>query len=146
MRQVVGLLGMAVALNTGCGYLRSGTWEDDPGNWKRAFGSEKPAQYVVLHSRYWRAPHFTYEARYHFEIQANPDFKRELFSRNKLIALSPNQVAEAKRDYLDGAPAWFCPKAASLYEAWVYEEPPRGNFKVLIDKETGTVYLTDFQV
>ena len=143
---MLGLWGLTVVLHAGCGYLHSGTWEDDPGNWKRAFRSEKPAQYVVLHSRYWRAPHFTYEFQYFFEIQANPAFKRELFSRNKLVLLPPDQVAEAKRDPFGHAPAWFCPKAADRYEAWVYEERPRGNFKILVDKETETLYLTDFQV
>jgi hypothetical protein len=66
-------LGLAacLVLAAGCGYLKSGTWEDDPANWKRAFKSSKPDDVVVTHSRYWRAPHWSYEAGYVFEIAAN---------------------------------------------------------------------------
>ena len=37
------LLLAATLLSTSCGYVKSGTWDDDPRNWKRAFRSGKPA-------------------------------------------------------------------------------------------------------
>jgi hypothetical protein len=142
----VSVLWLAVAVQVGCGYLQSGTWEDDPGNWRRAFRADKPPQVVVVHSKYWRSPHFTYEFQYFFEIQGDPEFKRELFRRNKLEQVPADKVAEVKRDSFGHLPAWFCPKAPDAYEAWLYEEPPRGNFRVLIDRATGTIYITDYQV
>ena len=40
-------LGCALILAAGCGYVKSGTWEDDPSNWKRVFGYGKPTDVVV---------------------------------------------------------------------------------------------------
>ena len=55
----------------GCGYFMAGTWEDDPGNWGRAFESTKPPDVAVVHSKYWRSAHWTYEFEYFFEIAPN---------------------------------------------------------------------------
>jgi hypothetical protein len=52
-------LGWSLVLVTGCGYLKSGTWEDDPANWERAFRSAKPEDVAVVHSRCWRSPHWS---------------------------------------------------------------------------------------
>jgi hypothetical protein len=129
-----------------CGYIRSGTWEDEPRNWTRAFDSEKPATVTVLHSRYWRSPHWSYEFQYFFQLRGDPEFKREFFNRNNLEQLPASSVSEAMHDPFQHAPAWFCPKAPEHYDAWVYRDPPAGNFKVLIDRETGDLFLTDYQV
>jgi hypothetical protein len=136
---------LAIGLFAACGYIKSGSWDDDAGNWKRAFGSAPPADAVVIHSHYSRSPHFTYEFEYFFEIQSHPAFRTELFTRNKLIKAPRSTVTEAK-EALGHAPPWFCPKADERYDAWVYEGIPSGQFKVLIDRDTGNIFLTDYQL
>jgi hypothetical protein len=135
-----------LVLAGGCGYLSSGTWENDPANWKRAFRSVKPDDVVVVHSRYWRSPHFTYEAGYVFEIAANKGLREQLFAANRLVKLDARAAAEAKRDCVPECPAWFAPKPGEEYDVWGYADEPRGNFRVLIDRHTGTIFLTDYQL
>jgi len=123
----------------GCGYLQSGRWEDDPANWSRAFKSSKPEDVVVLHSLYWRAPHWTWEGGYTFEIQANPTFRKDLFGRNQLV-----EVPGDRNDCFN-PPAWFAPRPVGSYELWGYADEPRSNFRVLVDRDSGTIFLCDYQ-
>ncbi len=141
-----GALLLAVWLFSACGYVRSGQWEDDPGNWGRAFGSNRPAGAEVLHSFYWRAPHFTYEAGYFFAIRDAGGFKAELFSRNRLLQLPADAAATAREGFFGRIPKWFVPGPAARYEVWMYADQPRGNFRVFVDKNDGTVFLADYQV
>ena len=64
-------------LTAACGYFSSGTWEDDPKNWKRAWGSSKPDEVVMPHSWYWRSPHWSREEAYGFQFR----WHNELFER-----------------------------------------------------------------
>jgi hypothetical protein len=130
----------------GCGYFSSGTWEDDPDNWGRAFHSKKPDSAIILHSKYWRSPHWTYEFQYFFEIEQNYDLKKQLFTQNKLIQLQGVAAREAKDKFFGESPKWFAPKAVNSYEVWVYEDKNQSNFRVLVDKVTGNIFLTDYQV
>ncbi len=44
-------------LLAGCGPLVSGTWSDNPKNWRRAFDESQPADGIsVVHSWYMRTP------------------------------------------------------------------------------------------
>jgi hypothetical protein len=137
---------IAVVVAGSCGYVRSGTWDDAPENWSRAFQSTKPADVVVVHSRYWRTPHWTYEAGYLFEIQPNAALREQLFRRNRLRALQDAEVAAATRPCVGACPVWFAPKALQEYEIWVYADEPDGSFMILIDKKLGTMFLGDCQV
>ena len=139
------MVGALVAIISACGYIRSGTWEDDPRNWGRAFDSKKPAV-AVVHSRYWRSAHWSYEFEYFFQIKGDPEFKREFFARNKLEQLPASSVADTIRDSFGHPPLWFCPKDPDHYDAWAYRDPPAGNFKVIIDRDTGDLFLTDYSV
>lgn len=134
-----GMILVIAVCQLGCGYLQSGTWEDDPKNWSRAFRSTKPEDVVVLHSRYFRSPHFTFEFEYYFEIQQNGPLRRQLFTMNKLVRAG-TIVA------FDNAPAWFAPKAADAYDIWKYADEPDSNFRVVIDKSNGNMFLTDYQL
>jgi hypothetical protein len=146
MRRTEVMVAFAV-LGASCGYLKSGTWENDPRNWVRAFDSDKPSYVEVVHSKYWRSPHFTYEFQYFFEVSdGSGQFKEELFSRNSLIKLSPSEAAEARDRCFGEPPAWFVPRQADEYDVWVYRVVPRGNFRVFVEKNTGSVFLTDHQV
>lgn len=145
MRALIGITYfLAVFAMASC--HQSGTWEDDAGNWNRAFRSEKPKDVVVLHSKYWRSPHFTYEFEYFFEIQYNEALQRQLFEENKLTRIDGDDAAEAKNNFLEEAPEWFAPKAVDEYDVWIFEDDPLSNFRVFIDRETGNMFLTQYQV
>ena len=88
---------MMIMLAAGCGYVRSGEWENDAGNWNRAFRSTKPEDVVVLHSLYWRAPHWSFEAGYLFEIEPNDALRKQLFTENRLRQLERSETAERER-------------------------------------------------
>lgn len=142
-RSVRGLLYSAVVLLAGCG--SSGTWEDDAENWDRAFRSTKPADVVVVHSKYWRSPHFATEFQYFFHVQANEPLHQQLMTENKLVKLDGDAVSLAAKEFFGEKPAWFLPKDASAYETWVFVENPQ-HFRVFVDKETGDLFLTDYVV
>lgn len=137
---------LSLCLNGCCGYLSSGTWENDPDNWERAFRSRKPDDVVVLHSRYWRSAHWTYEFQYFFEIKRNDDLKDQLFTQNKLIRLYNEDAIEAMNDFFGERPVWFVPKDVDKYQVWVYEGETGSHFRVFVDKETGNLFLTDYRV
>lgn len=133
-------------LSAACGYVSSGTWDDDPGNWSRAFNSAKPDDVVVLHSRYWRAPHWTFEGGYLFEIQPNTALRTQLFKENQLRRLQNSELGSRARPCFTECPAGFAPKSLDAYEIWTYADDPTGNFRVLVDKATGHIFLGDYQV
>jgi len=138
-------VGLAL-LQAACGNFVSGTWEDDPKNWERAFRSAKPPDVIVVHSKYWRSPHFTYEFQYFFEVAQYTSLKTQLFAENRLRRIEGEQVAKAKENHFGEAPSWFTPKSVGDYEVWMYDDRPGDNFRVFIDKETGTIFLTGWQV
>jgi hypothetical protein len=142
----IALFLLIVLFNAGCGYLTAGTWEDDPGNWNRALRSTKPPDVTVVHSKYWRSPHWTYEFEYFFEIAPNTTLTKQLFAQNKLRQVSGDEAAQSKKNVFGDAPSWFAPKAVTEYEVWVFEDQPDRNFKILIDKKSGVMFLNDHQV
>jgi hypothetical protein len=101
---------------------------------------------VVLHSRYWRSAHWTYEFQYFFEIKRNDDLKDQLFTQNKLIRLYNEDAIEAMYDFFGERPVWFVPKDVDKYQVWVYEGETGSHFRVFVDKETGNLFLTDYRV
>lgn len=137
---------LLAVITAGCGYIMAGTWEDDPKNWGRAFQSEKPGDVVVVHSKYWRSAHWTYECAYSFEIQPTEELKQQLFTQNRLRRLSTEEAATAKRSLGPAAPAWFAPGDIGRYEAWVYQDLPESNFKVFVDTQSGHLFLNDYQL
>jgi hypothetical protein len=139
-------LAFVLLLSAGCGYVSSGTWDDDPANWKKAFKSQKPDDVVVVHSQYWRTAHWSYEAGYMFEIASNARLREQFFKENRLSRMVGPAAAEAKEMCFRKCPSWFAPKAVEAYEVWGYSDEPKGNFRVLIDRTTGTMFLADFQV
>lgn len=128
-----------------CGYISSGTWEDDPKNWKRAFRSTKPPDVVVVHSKYYRSPHWSYEFQYFFHIRANTSLEQQLVRDNHLRKLSGDELATVK-DYFGDSPAWFAPKPADQYDIWKFTDERNRNFRVFIDRKTRDLFLTDYLV
>jgi len=129
---------------TCCGYLKSGRWDDDAANWDRAFGRfglSVPKGWLVVHSRYWRYPHFTYEGGYYFQVRVPPEGRR-LLVQSDYVRLGP------ERAEMNGAceprPSWFAPKDPTQYEIWGAKEGA-SNYRVLVDPSGPDAFLMDCQ-
>jgi hypothetical protein len=137
-RRYLALAALALAF-AGCGYFRSGTWDDDPDNLGRAFGTVPGPGIEVIHSRYTRFPHFTLEFVYWFQLRLGPDHLARLTEH--LARVDEAGAAEARAGVLAPEPAWFAPRAAGAYEAWVLQEAPSTSFVVFRDRATGDVFV-----
>jgi hypothetical protein len=129
---------------SGCGYFVSGSWEDDPQNWERAFGAKRPATVVVVHSRYWRSPHWSVEYEYFFQLKGDPQSKKEIAERYDL-ELAQSNGASGLDGRTPGTPGWFCVGPPGSYEAWRPRERA-ASFRMYVDRGTGDLFLTDQQL
>lgn len=146
LRSLLVVLVSFAGLAPGCGYFMAGSWEDDPQNWERAFRSTKPEDVVVRHSWYWRSPHWSYEFQYFFELAPSTELTEQLFTANELRQVTGDEALEVHRNVRGEVPAWFAPKSAAEYDIWVFGREPERNFKVLIDRRTGEMFLNDHQM
>ena len=146
MNRVIHLLVVVVVLLAGCGYFKAGTWEDDPKNWERAFNSSRPHGVAVVHSKYWRSPHWSHEFEYFFEIVPTPELAEQLFIKNQLREIKGVEAVTAKSNFFGDKPPWFTPGEGTHYEVWVYKAEPGGNFRVFVNKHNGHLFITDYQV
>lgn len=130
---------------TGCGYFYSGTWEDDDDNWERAYGYEKPDDIDVVHSWYWRSPHFTVEYELYMETTLNKNILQSFLSKGDLVQ-RPGDASESIKDLVgyDTRPDWFVPKTLDKYETWVGRVPVE--FELFIDRETAHLYWHEIQL
>jgi hypothetical protein len=138
------LLVLVAALLVGC--HESGTWKDDDGSWKRIFRVPKPADITVVHSWFWRSPHFTYEYEYYIQVQKQADLQKRLLTMNPMKQLSQDGELGVAAAWPQNRPTWFVPKPITHYEVWVYSNAPNSNFRLLIDRETGDLFLSDYQL
>jgi hypothetical protein len=123
-----------------CNY--SGTWDDDASNWSRAMGGQsQPLGVVVLHSRYTRSPHFTYEATYYFEFTAPEKFLQDWVAFQKLSSTHPTELNTPSQ--FGGKPPWFIPKPLKDYDMWMPAGNGYDNFRIYRDKVTKTMYVSD---
>jgi hypothetical protein len=63
-----------------------------------------------------------------------------------MVTAGCGYVAHAMRPCFVGCPSWFAAKPLKEYEIWAYANDPDSNFMVLIDRETGNIFLADYQV
>lgn len=108
--------------------------------------SSKPEDVVVVHSKYWRSPHFTFEFQYFFHIKANQAMHRELFGSGELEQIEDTKKISEAFSFFDDKPDWFLPKPPEKYEIWMYKKEPKQHFKVFVDKDNKDLFLTDYQV
>jgi len=138
-------LSMLVAvLLVGC--HESGTWSDDARNWKRIFQVAKPADINVVHSWFWRSPHFTYEYEYYIQVQKHADLQKRLLTMNPMKQLTQENELQMAMVWSQHKTTWFVPKPVAMYEVWVYSNAPNSDFRLLIDRETGDLFLSDTQL
>jgi len=122
----------------------AGRWEDEPQNWYRAFHEQPPAKVKVVHSKYWRSNHFTYEFMYWFEIEAPPEWKDEFLKKRQLTQVSPSVARSFRTNtHSDDTPAWFAPDPVELYDVW----DKAGYFgSVWINRSNGHIHFYDVQL
>jgi hypothetical protein len=131
-----------VLLAGGCG--RAGTWSDDPGNWRRIFRGPKPPGVEMVHSWYWRSPHFTLEFEYFAAIASNETFWAELTRDGALEAVTdPAARTDSTNGFFHARPAWFAPGTLDDYDIFRFANEPRQNFRVFRHRGTGAVHLYD---
>lgn len=141
MRRLRTVLVSSICVVLLCGCHKSGTWTDDAGNWKRAFDRPPPKELQVIHSIYWRTPHFTREDGWTFHIKSPPSFYKEWLAAYKVR--HPHSAELQKLESLKkDRPSWFLPKPMAEYEVWVIDEP-HSNFGLFIDRTTGEWFVTD---
>ena len=128
-------------LATGCGYFSSGTWEDDPKNFERAWGAGKPPDLVMLHSWYWRSPHFTREESYFFDFARNEKFLKDFVTANNM----QRRTTSPYPSFCFERPSWFLPtKPLESYEIRALE--PGDRALVFRDKATGEFFIYGCQI
>ena len=123
----------------------SGTWVDDPKNFKRAWGQSPPADVQIRHSWYWRSVHFTREEAYYFEFGRNPELMRGFITENRLLRTDPTASFDLSKYSCFERPTWFAPKLIGTYTAWV--TPPDASPAVILeDRLTGDFFLAGCQI
>ena len=81
-----------------------------------------------------------------FELEANERLREELFKANRLRQLDLAVVGDVKSRCFSTCPVWFAPEPLSQYEVWAYAGDTDSNFRLLINRTTGHIFLVDFQV
>lgn len=99
------------------GNPNAGTWLDDSGNWKRAFGKAPPVDLTVVHSYYWESDHFTTEFIYFFEVKAPAAWRNTFLAERGVGPVSPTNARGFEVGY-DETPAWFVPPPVTDYDVW----------------------------
>ena len=119
--------------------LHAGTWEDDSKNWYRAFNENQPSDVKVIHSKYWRSNHFTFEYVYYFELDAAPKWREAFFTKRNIKPVPPANARSFRLDnHNDDTPVWFAPDLDDRYEVWGID----GYIgSVWIDKTNGHIFL-----
>ena len=120
---------------SGCG----GTWVDDERNFNRVFGFSKPVDVKVIHSFYWKSPHWSVEYIYFIVLQAPAKFGDGLTSSGVMTKVESGRAL--LKSCGDKRPQWFLPKSITDYEAWL----PKGTaeYRVYRDRADGTLFLCD---
>ena len=127
---------------SGCGYFKAGTWENDPQNWHRVYGFDPPDHVQIINSYYWRSAHFTLEFEFYFEIAPNNEVLETFLSDESLRKVKPQNEWI---DFFQTKPEWFIPKDIKHYEVWIAKDSG-DNFKLFVDKDTGHIFWTQYQV
>ncbi|HEY1528523.1 MAG TPA: hypothetical protein VGH51_20035 [Candidatus Angelobacter sp.] len=127
-------------LLTGCW----GEWVDDKENFKRVFDFEKPAEVQVIHSYYWKSPHWTVEYRYYMEIDASQGFFDKLTASQVMDSSTAQIAAQAPCSTNREKPSWFLPKPLNEYLAWIPKT--KSDYRIFRDKADGRVFVCDMRL
>jgi hypothetical protein len=100
---------------------------------------------TVVRSWFWRSPHFTYEYEYYIHIKAYADLQKRLLTMNPMKEVVDDAVRQPT-GWSQHKPEWFAPKPMTGYQVWVYSNAPNSEFRLLIDRETHDLFLSDCQL
>jgi hypothetical protein len=125
-----------------CG-RKSGQWENDSGNWERAFGTPPPGEIQVIHSFYDRSPHpILLEHHFAFHIKSSLSPALAWVDASNLTKLDPRDTA--KLELLKSSqPPWFAPRKTGDYEIYILQDEPFTSFGIFIDRELSEWFVTD---
>lgn len=120
----------------------AGRWEDDNGNWERAFDAQPSPGINIVHSFYWRSAHFTVEHEYFFQLEYGEELEASFFRGGDLVKMEPSEY-ENIQFFLE-KPKWFVPDEYANYDIWksnYYE-----TYYLFIDKEKKRIFFTQFVI
>jgi hypothetical protein len=120
---------------SGCG----GTWVDDESNFKRIFGFDKPNDVQILHSYYWKSPHWSTEYQYYIALRSSNSFTSGLTAAQLMSPAVPDKDALARCG--GNLPPWFVSKPLSHYQMWIAKSSAR--YRVFRDQDDNTLYVCD---
>jgi hypothetical protein len=135
------LIFLLLMVLTSCGYFSTGKWEDDNKNWARAYKQPLPDTIDLLHSWYWRSPHWSLEQAMYFEIKYNAGVKENFIKYPDMIRLDEKDTINL--EFFNEKPKWFTYKPLRKYTIW---KSNLTNFLLFLDKENGHLYWTDYQL
>jgi hypothetical protein len=102
----------------------------------------------VVNSWYWRSPHWSLEQECFFEIEATDEVVQELINSEGLHQVDgPRSLSGSL--HLHDAPEWFAPKPSGDYDIYMYEKGTSGasgHFIILVDRESGRIFINDYQI
>ncbi len=116
-----------------------GKWVDDAGNFERVFGFTQPEDVKVLHSQYWKSPHWTVEYSYFIALQPSQKFTAELTAPQLMTAVASDE--KLLDSCGDRRPPWFLPKPLTNYEAWLPKTA--AGYRVFRDRADDTLFVCD---
>jgi hypothetical protein len=124
---------------------RSGTWDDDPKNFQRAWDQPAPGDLQIRHSWYWRSAHFTREEAYYFQFARHDALMRGFIAENRLHPVRDPAAVDMSDYSCFTRPPWFAPKPMTAYNAWV--TPPNASPALILeDRATGDFFISSCQI
>lgn len=116
-----------------------GAYEDEAGNWQRAFRTDQPSGIEVVRSRVVRLG--SGGTLGWFFLRATPARETELFAND--LEPVPDAEAMVVRADARGGPAWFAPNAISGYAVWRTMAGKEFLPVILVfkDRDTGALYV-----
>jgi len=120
----------------GCAH-GAGTFEDEPGNWQRAFRTERPSGVEVVRSSVVRLG--SGGTLGWFELRATPASEAELFAND--LEPVPDAEAGRVRALALGAPRWFAPEPVKRYAVWWTTKEILPVILVFRDRESGALFV-----
>jgi hypothetical protein len=124
-----------------CFNCGSGTFENDPDTWYKAFGENPPEQVEIINSRFWKSAHWSYEFELYVEFKATNDFINSYF----LKRFDFKETTKPKLDlgFKDEKPNWF---VSNKFEQYSIYESTTNNMVLFRNNSSKINYLYALQL
>ena len=134
------LIAILLTICNGCGYVSSGEWTDDNGNWDRAFGEPVPDGVTVDNSWYMRTAHWTAEYAWFFKLRLDANKRQLAESDADFEKLQSEDAVRAVQQTYSDRPTWFPMDDLDRYD--VYQSKSRPDFLMLLERDGVHSYWT----